>query len=65
MLEREPKTRFIIIEHFNGTKTITDIFTDIIISEIGKKICTLEQKNDIIELPTGSESCCSGKERKC
>lgn len=59
------KTKFIVNERFSGTKKPQDVFSDIVISEMSKKqgkCWTIDERNVIINSPTDSESCCSGKE---
>ena len=46
------QTKFVIKEHFKGTKNATELFTDILISEISGKGWILEQKCGIMGTPT-------------
>ena len=46
------KTRFIITEQFAGTITPTEIFTNLILSEMREKVWNLEQQSVIIESST-------------
>ncbi len=51
LFNQPQKTKFIVKESYTGTKSLQNIFADIIISEyqeISKKLWTKEQKSDII-----------------
>jgi len=44
--------KLIVTEQFVGTTGLTEIFTDIILSEIKEKVWILEPESDIMGLPT-------------
>ena len=44
--------KFVVTEHFGGTATPTEIFTDLILSEMKEKDWILEQQSGIMESPT-------------
>ena len=50
-MQSEP-VKFVVTEYFGGTATPTEIFTDLILSEINKNLWNSEQQSDIIESPT-------------
>ena len=46
------KIRFVVTEQFAGTANITEIFTDLILSEMKENLWLLEQQSGIMESPT-------------
>ena len=51
-MKKEKKIKFIVTENMSGGKTVTDIFTDIILSEMKEKVWQSEQPCGIINPPT-------------
>ena len=44
--------KFVVTEHFGGTATPTEIFTDLILSEMKEKGWNLERQSGIMDSPT-------------
>ena len=44
--------KFVVTEQFAGTANITEIFTNLILSEMKEKVWNLEQQSGIMEPPT-------------